>query len=291
MSIVIFIYLKLQMKALLSLKGLIGTFFVIFLVWQIYVFLLPAPRQLTYAEIGATEVTAEAFVKELTTFTKPGSAQRIGLAHLINDGSGQATEVLRRTLEAQPKWEVDSRSIPQAIVSDIFGSVLKASSLEEVARAGDRVALDLIIAGRVIEVAPTAGESARAQIELVAYDTVKGAQLVRGQFSGTWEPNLITKVQREIISAPLWGRGLIWLGTILLLPWITPFLTHWAHSKKTNAASSALLALYGGLAVLLAGFLMGFQLQGSSDWLILAGALILSTAWSYWSCERIMGSR
>jgi len=278
------------MKALLSLKGLIGTFFAIFLVWQIYVFLLPAPRQLTYAELGAVEVTAEAFTKELASYIEPGTAKRIGLAHLINDGSGQATEMLRLALESQPRWEVDARSIPQAIVGDIFESVFKASSLEEVARAGDRVALDLIVAGRVVEIVPTAGDTARATIELVAYDTIKGTRVLHRQFAGTWEPTFIAKVQHEITGAPLWQRALVWLGAILLLPWITPFLTHWAHSKKTNAASSALLAIYGGLAVLLAGFLMGFQLQGSSDWLILAGALILSTAWSYWSCERIMGN-
>lgn len=91
-------------------------------------------------------------------------------------------------------------------------------------------------------------------------------------------------------GAPFWQRALIWLGAILLLPWITPFLTHWAHGKRTNAASAILLALYAVLALLLAGILMGFQLNGATDWLILAGALILSTGWSYWSCERIMGN-
>ncbi|GEM_PF-1253261 len=291
MSILILSYLKLQMKALLSLKGLISTFFLIFLTWQIFVFIRPAPRQLTYAEVGAVKNAAEAFTAELATFVEPGTPKRIGLAHLINDGSGQASEALRLSLEAQPKWEVDPRSIPQAIVSDIFGSVLNASSLEQLTRAGDRVALDLLIAGKVVEVVPTVGDTARSKLELAAYDTVTGTLVLRRQFSATWEPSVLKKIQHEITAAPLWQRSLVWIGAILLLPWITPSLTHWAHGKKNNAASSALLAIYGGLAILLAGFLMGFQLTGATDWLILAGALILSTAWSYWSCERIAGAQ
>jgi hypothetical protein len=275
------------MKTLLSLKNLLGLALIAFIIWQVALFLMPAPRQLSYAELGAVESASDAFVEELAAHIEPGHPKRFGLGHLINDGSGQATEILRLALESRSGWEVDPRSIPEAIISDIFGSVIKASSLEEITRSGDRVALDILVAGRVTEVVPTAGGTARARLELYAYDTIKGAQILHREFAATWEPNFIHKVQHGIQDAPLWQRALVWFGAILLLPWITPFLTHWAHSKKTNAASAILLAIYGLLAVLLAGVLMGFQLDGATDWLILAGALILSTGWSYWSCERI----
>lgn len=287
MSILISFYLKLQMKTLLSLKNLLGLALIAFIIWQVALFLMPAPRQLSYAELGAVESAAEAFTDELAGYLEPGQAKRIGLGHLINDGSAQATETLRLALESHPGWEVDPRSIPKAIVTDIVGSVLNASSLEQVSQAGDRVALDILVAGRVTEVVPTAGDTARARLELYAYDTIKGSKILHREFAATWEPNFVHKVQHGMTQAPLWQRALVWLGAVLLLPWITPFLTHWAHSKKTNAASGILLALYAALAVLLAGALMGFQLDGATDWLILAGALILSTGWSYWSCERI----
>lgn len=287
MSIIVLFYLKLQMKTLLSLKNFLGLALIAFIIWQVALFLMPAPRQLSYAELGAIETASEAFADELSAYLEPGADKRFGLAHLIDDGSKQATETLRQTLESRAGWEVDSRSIPKAIVSDIFASVLNASSLEEVARAGDSVALDILVAGRVIESTPTAGDAARARLELFAYDTVKGSRILHREFAATWEPNFIQKAQRGIQEAPFWQRALIWLGAILLLPWITPFLTHWAHARKNNTSSALLLAIYAALALLLAGTLMGFQLDGATDWLILAGALILSTGWSYWSCERI----
>jgi len=278
------------MKALLSLKNLLGLALIAFIIWQVALFLMPAPRQLSYAELGAVESASKSFVEELAAHVEPDQPKRFGLGHLINDGSGQVTETLRLALESHSDWEVDPRSIPEAIISDIFGSLLKASSLEEITRSGDRVALDILVAGRVTEVVPTAGSTARARLELYAYDTIKGAQILHREFAATWEPNFMHKVQHGIQDAPLWQRALVWFGAILLLPWITPFLTHWAHSKRTNAASAILLAIYAALAVLLAGALMGFQLDGTTDWLILAGALIVSTGWSYWSCERISTS-
>ena len=184
-----------------------------------------------------------------------------------------------------------ARSDRRRLATVVSLRAIKLPSLEQLARAGDRVALDLLIAGKVVEVVPTVGDTARSTLELAAYDTVTGTLVLRRQFSATWEPSVLKKIQHGITAAPLWQRSLVWIGAILLLPWITPSLTHWAHGKKTNAASSALLAIYGGLAILLAGFLMGFQLTGATDWLILAGALILSTAWSYWSCERIAGAQ
>ena len=287
MSTSALIYLKLQMSALLSLKHLLGLALIAFIIWQVTLFLMPAPRQLSYAELNAIETASEAFADELATYLEPGAPKRFGLAHLIDDGSKQATDTLRQTLESCAGWEVDPRSIPQAVVSDIFANVLNTPSLQGVARAGDSVTLDILVAGRVVESTPTAGDRARARLELYAYDTDKGARILHREFAATWEPNLIHKVQRGIQRAPSWQRALIWLGAILLLPWVTPFLTHRTRARRSNASSALLLAIYAGLAILLAGVLMGFQLSGASDWLLLAGALILSTAWSYWSCERI----
>lgn len=291
MSTIISFYFKLQMISLLSFKNLFGLILIVFIIWQIALFLMPAPRQLTYAELKAIETASEAFSDELATYLEPGTPKRFGLAHLIDDGSRQATETLRQTLESRSGWEVDARSIPKAVISDIVTGILNASSVEAVARAGESVTLDILVTGRFIESTLTAGDRARARLELYAYDTVKGTRLLYREFAAIWEPNFIQKMQFGIQDAPSRQRALIWLGAILLLPWMTPFFTHWAHARRSNAASLLLIAIYAALALLLAGALMGFQLSDASDWLLFAGALILSTAWSYWSCEMIARER
>lgn len=267
----------LRMKVLL---GILAAFFA----WQTFMFLRPRPRVFAPDEVQALSAAAKSAADRLAP--EIGPQARIGVAHLGNDPLDTATTVLKTALTDRPGWRIEEHSIFQKFLTDVGRAVSQATSLEEIVRAGQKVDLDVIVAGKVVDVATTDGTT-RASLELTAYDTRKGAVALRDTFTAEWRPTVLTRLARTFEGVgPLW-RFVIWLGAVLALPWLTRTATVAAAGRKSNLASFLLVLVYTVLGLLLAALMTGFQLLGGGQWLRFFGALIFCAGYSFWACERI----
>lgn len=257
-----------------------------FLLWQVFVFLRPVPPSLGEAEVRAVRAAAAAFAGDMETAAPAGTA-RVGLVPLVGDRSGQATHELADRLRQSRRWALDERSVPQAFFQDVYRALADASNIEQVLGAGRQVDLDIIVAGRLVETHTRADGGAHAVLDLYAYDLAAGDWIVRRNYVLQWDPGWLDRTGLYVETAPWWQKILLWALVVAALPWLTPFLARWARARRSNAASTAVLALYLAAALLLAGALNGFRLAGLGDWLVLMAALVLGGAYTFWACERI----
>lgn len=264
------------------LVGLLG----VFLLWQVYVFLRPAPRLLDVAEERAAALAARTLAEDVES--RLGDRRvRVGVVGLVGDAGGQATEALRRELRGRRAFEIEEASVPRAFVRDVVAALADASNLEEVLRAGEKVRLDLIVAGRVRATGLLADGGGRMEVDYYVYDVQAGDWLVRRSIAAEWRPDLIDRARLGLTAAPWWQRLLLWGLVVLVLPWLTPFFARWARARRSNGASTLVLGGYVLTALFLAAALNGFAMAGLGDALILLAALALAGAYSFWACERI----
>lgn len=263
---------------------LLGSLLVLILAWQFWVFLQPRPRLLTPEEANAVQVAARNLGDRLAAQVR-GPA-RFGVAHFIGDERDEVTAAVRAELATRPGWTVEKSSIIERFLEDIGRAVARATSLEEVVQAGQKVELDVLVAGRVLALETTNG-AGRAVAQVYAYDLRPGAWVVRETLTGTWTPNAIQQAGRRMQQTSPLARAAIWLAAVALLPWLTAFATHRALERKSNASSFAVLSLYTIVGLALALALSGFDVQGGGAAVKLLFAFIVCAAYNFWACERI----
>ena len=261
----------------------ISTVIILFLAWQLWVFLSPRPRDYSVAELNALK---SVFSKTADRIAEkaPGPA-RFGVAGLANDQSDTATLILRTELASRKDWIVAEGSPVAKFLADVTKTVVKASSLDEIVNAGRQVELDIIVAGRIITVEKTQGESAQAAVQLYAYDVRKGQWIVKDTVTETWYPNPVDHAMDAIRHTKRGYRITLWIVTVLLLPWITAFATHKVLERKSNLASFVLIVIYTVADMALAMALAGGVLGGFK----LLTLFVVTAGYNFWACEKIAG--
>lgn len=265
-----------------TFKSLILIFIGAFVLWQFWIFLAPRPDPLQSEERAAVRDAVERLVQELQARTGDRELT-FGIIPFRNDPSGEVTAATRAALATGETWTVDDTAVVRRIIGDIAKSIADASSIEEVLQVGRQVSLDVLVLGRVIDLA-ILPEGATATIEFQLRDLRSGDWLLQQTLTGTWQPSILDQLRSP---APPWLRLVVWVLIVVALPWVTAFLTHWTIEKKSNQASAFLVLAYSTMALLLAALFLGFSLEGATSWLLLTGAVVLAGSYSWWACERI----
>jgi hypothetical protein len=90
------------------------------------------------------------------------------------------------------------------------------------------------------------------------------------------------------------GRIAAWLGTILLLPWATFFITTWVARRQSNAAGAVLVLAYTVIGFVVLLWLFDFTVSGAMAWTFVAAATLLAAVYNLltcdWIAERLGGS-
>ncbi len=173
----------------------------VFFGWQVFIFLRPRPPVYSPDDMEALTAAARQAAERLAP--KIGPQARIGVAHLGGDPLDTATTALKTALASRSGWRVEEHSIVQKFLVDVSRAVSQATSIEEVLRAGQKVDLDVIVAGRVLAVASTNGAT-HAALELTAYDTRKGAVVLRDTILGLLLAAAMTGF--ELLGGGQWFR-------------------------------------------------------------------------------------
>jgi hypothetical protein len=256
----------------------------LFMAWQLWVFCSPKP--LPYTEGHKRAIREACREIERRVAAREQGALRLGVMHFSGDNQDAVTDAVREALDRHAHWQVVEGSPINKFFVDVTRAVANASSLDEIIHAGRAVQMDAIVAGRVLSVTES-NQVARAQLKVWVVDTRTRQWLLNDVIEGTWRPNLLTRATWAVQAWDWRGRMALWLGFVLLLPWLTPFGTRWAIERKSNAVSFGLLTLYTLLDLLLAVALAGFIVAGGWDWTKFFGALLLCGAYNFWVCERI----
>ena len=279
-------------RVLLRSSRLVLWLALIFILWQAWVFWRPRPRSYSESERAALREVYALFVEVLAGGMAGSEGAdgpvRFGVAHFVGDPSDQVTKSVRSVLAVRDDWTVEESSVIQKFLGDVSKAVAKATSLDELVHAGRRVELDVIVAGRVVEIKEEAGV-ARAELDLCAYDVRSGRWLHRDKLAASCRAAGKGATSRGMKRLAWPFRLLLWLLFAGLLPWVTPFATRWAIERKSNLASFALVTGYTAVDLLLAMALSGFSIVGTGHGFLLLGAFLLCAGYNYWVCERMAG--
>lgn len=261
-----------------------------FTVWQGWVFLRPSPREYSEAENAAIDklcrYACERIQQGLAVSSTNQEPRTVGVAHFLGDPTDGFTEIMRDAVASTPGWRLEETSIIQRFLADVSGAVKDATSLDEIVHAGRRVRLDVVIAGRVLQTNEE-GEQSSAEAAFIAHDVRRGETVLDETLGATWRPSIGSKVREAVQDTNPLVRILVWLATVLLLPIVTPFCTHWAVAKKSNWASFGVLALYTSTGLFLGLLLTGVRVEGSLRAALLCVAVLLLSVYNFWTCERI----
>jgi len=262
----------------------IFTVVLVFILWQAWVFMRPRPRDYTEAEVGALKAVMAKAVSEWSS--RLSAPTRFGVAHLVNDPHNIATTAMREALTEHTGWTVQEGSFIRKFLTDIAHAVEQATSLEEVLHAGRKVELDVVIAGRVLDVV-TSNQTGRATAQLYAYDVRKGTCVFNERVVAEWRPNVIQRATRGLFHLSARAKFFSWLAFVVLLPWLTYPVTRWALARKSNPASFVVVSSYTLADLAFTLCLVGFSVAGGGPWLKFLAIFILCAAYNYWACERI----
>lgn len=256
----------------------------LFLGWQLWVFFRPGPRKYTPGEVKAVRSVCRHLRDHLDSQLE--GTVRVGVAHLVNDPSDTATGILKQVLAEQNDWTVESGSVIQKFLGDVSQTLAGATSLDEIINAARRVELDVVVTGRIISVRESGG---RASCESAFYvcDVRTGEWLINGPLRAEWSPGLVEKSTSLTHRTNPLTRILVWLGFVLILPWISAPVVRWVLEKKSNTASFLLLLTYSVLALILAFALTGFHVTGAGGCLMIVAAAVIAAGYSWWVCEFI----
>jgi len=255
-----------------------------FFIWQVWVFARPKQPPYTETQLQAVRQACRQVAGRIAT--QDGGALRFGLAHFSGDNNGAVTRAMREELARHDAWRLCDESPIRKFLGDVTHAVSNASSLDEVIHAGRAVEMDVVLAGRVIAVTQS-NDSGRALLKVWAYDSRSNRWLVNQEIEGVWRPSLLARATSAIQHWDWRGRLLLWLGFVGLLPWLTLFGTRWAITRRSNAVSFGLLAIYTLSDLLLAVALAGFVVAGGWAWTQFFVTLLLCSAYNFWACERI----
>lgn len=275
---------------------------ILFLLWQIIMFFSPRPPSYTTAEKQAITMACDRFVREMTATINEGTSTAVvrpatspalvaGIAHLLNDSNEMATAALKDALRSSGRYEVHEGSVLKKFFSDVTDALSESKSLEEVLRAGQKVKLDLVLAGRVVDVVLINESKATAKLELLAWDTREAKIMMRQTIEATAEIGWEQKAGQMMRGLPAHQRLIIWLAIVASAPWLTAFATHRVLEKKSNASSFLLILVYALFGTALAMLLIT-NVPGSSRFgLTTLLALAVSAGYSFWACERIAANK
>ncbi len=256
----------------------------IFLLWQFWVFLQPRPRLFSTLEANAVEKAVDVAVDQLAG--RVAGPTRFGVAHILNDPRDQVTTSIRLSLAKVDGWQLTEGSVIHRFLSDVTEAIGQATSVEEIIRAGQKVDMDVVVAGRVLAVDATNGVG-RAVLQLYAYDTRSGEWLLREDFSAEWRPNFAQRTAIGMRGLTTKMRFVLWLGVVVLLPWVTAFATQWALARKSNFSSLLVVSGYTLIGLLLALMLARPAAGETIPAWPMIGAFLFSTIYNYWACERV----
>ncbi len=83
------------------------------------------------------------------------------------------------------------------------------------------------------------------------------------------------------------GRGLGWIGIVLVLPWATFFLTTWVAKRDSNAAGAALVIGYTVVGAAILGWLFDFSISGTTAAVLCVLGLLVALAYNLLVCDWI----
>jgi hypothetical protein len=257
----------------------------IFLLWQMIVFLRHRPRGYTEAEQRAVAACSRSLAGALEG--RLPSPAKLGVAHFVGDSRDEVTRAVREALADVKGFSVEQSSIIQRFLSDVSRAVAEATSLDEVLNAGRRVSLDVVVAGRVLDVSEREDGTGVARLQVWAYDVRDGKMKAAETVEGSWRPDVFRRMRAKVLSVSAVVRLIIWLAVVLALPWIARPATRWAVGRKSNAAAFAVLAAHVLVGVSLAFVLSGAGPAGFWGWTRFWGAFVFASVYSFWACDRI----
>jgi hypothetical protein len=257
----------------------------VFLLWQMFVFLRPRPRPLTAVEVRAAQAVCDLAVQALVAHDS--GPMRFGVAHLSGDATDGVTQLLRDALARQPGWTVEQDSVIEKILKDVGEAVARATSFEEVLTAGRRVELDMVVAGRLLALETGTDGVARASVQILAWNVKTGGWALRETFHADWKPSLLDKAKDRLGALSPTVKFVLWLLVILLLPFLTAPVTHWALEKRNNLSSFIVISGYTALGLALGLLIAGNRVLGRGHGLVFLAAFAFCAGYNYWACERI----
>ena len=83
------------------------------------------------------------------------------------------------------------------------------------------------------------------------------------------------------------GRILAWLGIIVLLPWVTFFLTTAVAKQESNLTGALLVIGYTVAEAAILAWLFGWSLHGAMTVVFFSGAVLLAGAYNLFTCDWI----
>jgi len=197
----------------LPLQSILILLATVFLVFQVWIFLSPKLRNCTREELAAIHDLSREILLTETFKNKANAGRSIGVTHFRNDPNNQVTEIVKNTIRSESILKLKEPSAFKAFVEDLFNSITKATSFEEVLQAGQKVNLDL-------------SRHLKTKCKPCMLDT---AHCVFG------------KTSRGVRTIPFVYRALLGLLLVATLPWAAPALTAWARKKKSNSMSFLLI--------------------------------------------------
>lgn len=252
-------------------------FLLIFLAWQVVMFVWLRPRE--YAEpekealrkvcMQAVERTVDALhLHKQESFT-------LGVTHVIKDPSGMVTALLKTNLAAVAGFQIEEKSVIRKFLEDVTDSVLEATSLEEVVFAAGKVDLDVIVCGRIEEIHEEDGIG-HAVLNYHLYDVDSSRWILKERIEADSREPQAAWIHRN------WKR-LLALLLIALIPWLSFPLSEKVAERNSNAASAALLAGFVAIDLLL---LWWAGLFGATVAVPIVG-IVLVLGYNLWACDFI----
>jgi len=268
---------------------------VLFIIWQFFLFLSPAPRPLNALEVSVVNKFSNGLVDELMLNENVQKLDRpieVGILHLVNDKSGEITALLTASFEKNTNFVVSTESVPYKFVKELGKNLAKSTSVEEIVGAGQNVNIDLLVGGKV-ESCIGNDDVANLDLNIYVFSPKLGKMIKYEKVVETFD------VEKDNLDSTLSSnkkRGfwksfwmmIIAIVVVLVLPWLTEPLIWKVADKKSNGFSFMLLLGYIAIDIVVI-IAMGGILFVSGSWLavVLAVYIFLLGGYNYLVVEKI----
>lgn len=264
--------------------SLLAIIVAVFVLWQVFLFIQPRPQPFSDGEQRAARQVAGNIVQTLGE--NVALPARVAVTHFSGDRQRQFAGALRAALQERPDTHVIETALIQKLLTDIAVVVAEATSIEEILRAGQYSDIDVILAGRLLEI-QTIGDQSRITAHVMAYDTRPGVWVFKRDFQGQWQPPPIERLGNRIRELSAAFRFLLWLVFVLVLPWILPWPTWWAVRRQSNAAGFAVVGGFTLAGIAWTLIMTAFSVQGAWAVLRLLLAILILAVYNFLVCERV----
>ena len=209
-----------------------------FLAFQAWFWLKPHAVPLSADQVVAARA-ASALV--LDRFERSGGELPVTavVAHLSDDPTGAATEALRAEIAHRSRWTVAEGSPVKEFLKRIGNSLRDAKTAGELLDPGKRVGIDVVFHGRLVSATTLDGIS-RTELEVSAYDTRKGGEVLSGTFAESY-PKVSTALGRTAMRRSRRTRIAVFALLVLMLPWALWGVVERVGDHRTNTASAVLM--------------------------------------------------